>query len=280
MGHRHRCSSHVHDCLGAGTDVLNALLRIPGLATWLNFFYGPHTTLSSHISYMSLAGWPGSISSDKPIGVRGHHLGDCDLHGDRILLHLVSGGMWLSHRRPILAAGWSGKPYVVITWLIGLLGLISQTHARCHRLYAVVNPAPICFTNGHLRALGYWIKYTHNDIGIDYYRNWLGHTVCGLGVHTRWVMVYTVKNSPDHRYSTLTVMWVKFWILGAHIKKKFRWWHHGGGERTRGMVIKYPRCNGKHTSPTRSAQQTDHPPVFLRLKNFAQHYCNTAHNRS
>jgi len=39
---------------------------------------------------MWLAGWPGSISDDKPIGVRGHHLGNRDLHGHRITLYLVT----------------------------------------------------------------------------------------------------------------------------------------------------------------------------------------------
>ena len=47
----------------------------------------------------------GKSANDKPICVRGDHSGNHYLHGDRIILYLVGGGLWLSHRPGVLVAG-------------------------------------------------------------------------------------------------------------------------------------------------------------------------------
>ena len=88
--------------------------------------------------------WPGSISSDKPVCIRGDHSGNTRLHGDRIPLHLV----W---RTPVVSArhgpGWSGKPYAITTWPAGWW----PQSASGRLTICCGNSAPIHFTKGRGR---------------------------------------------------------------------------------------------------------------------------------
>ena len=47
----------------------------------------------------------GKSANDILICIRGDHSGNHHLHGDRITLHLVTGGLWLSHRGRVLTVG-------------------------------------------------------------------------------------------------------------------------------------------------------------------------------
>ena len=111
------------------------------------------------MSYTLWRGWPGSILNDKPICVRGDHHYHCGLYGHCLILYLVGGGLWLSHRGGVLTVSWSGKCHVVSAWLTGLLGSCFPAGPQ----YRVVNPAADCFTKHHLRAYWYRIKYSHNE---------------------------------------------------------------------------------------------------------------------
>ena len=158
--------------------------------------------------YMWSADWPGSISSDILVCVRGDHYYHCDLHGYCLILYLVRRPLWLSHRPRALAEGWSGNSYAITTWLA----------TRCEALRG--DPRTILCGKSGRRSFYQWsppgietIKYSHNDHTDTTHT---GHTVWPINADPDWFecgRVWLAVLVVPHSQGTVEHHWARFFFF-------------------------------------------------------------------